>query len=583
MNSGANRIPILCTPWSRLARVGLGLAAIWLLGMIGSGTPKWSQQVVFAAAASGQPSEQLAAKVSDATTIILDLNTKRGEIDANAFGLILGTKGYEIQELNHFFRTSEGQQQLAALGTRLLFYWADRNDWANPYDPYTAVPASPPWVMYTDEFLNLSEALGAEPMIAVNITHRCWQQDPNQLPSPENVECEHATPQMAVNWIKYIHDLGRSVKYVQLGAEPYSGCLYWVNPAGVNCTDKDGEHKIALHQDEYAKRVRQWTKALKKVDKNIKVGLHLQPNTTNLCYQSDDCGRVSWDEKLLKTVGNVVDFVITHQYFILPDAPSDEATAQKYSYYQEQIDIRVNKQGVTAMPKQIRKELVKWLPARKDIPLVVGEFNAARLSRDEDSAQVAVRTSLYAGFSVAELYLDMLQPVKVGGKVLPGAKQLILLNLHSLPVFIAHFLPLDNPSTLVYTPAWHILSMLKEFQGKTIIQTKVKNNPQTPVQRPALRAYAVVHQKNVWLAVFNHDAVNSIVADIRFLGGSPRRATFTQIGHTAASFLTQNTPENPNAIVPEAGVVSGANTDRERINNYVFPPHSVTVFKIKVK
>ncbi|MBI4670801.1 MAG: hypothetical protein HY741_03920 [Chloroflexi bacterium] len=516
-----------------------------------------------------------------APLITVDLSQTRGKIDGHAFGVIMTNKGNDITEQNYFYRTAPGQQNLRELGVRALFYWVDRDDWEHPYSSYTAAPVTPPSLMLTDEFLTLNNIVGSEPMISVNITMLCHQTDPNAAPSSANVSCGKVTPQTAKDWLNYIKQTGiRSVKYVQLGAEPYAGCHYWDDPAGINCTTAKGEHKIQLTQDEYAKRVAQWAKAIHQVDPKIKVGVHLLPNAF-IC--KTDCNKVSWDETLLKKAGSHIDFVITHQYFQVDNPVTDPATAQKFSYYQEQVDIRKRNEGLTAMPSQIRSELLKWLPAKKNMPIVIGEFNAARVGANDDTFSINTRMSLFAGFSIAEGYLDAVAPVNLNGVLYPGAARVILLDLYTLPVMISHFLPLDNPTTLVTSPSWRMLAALKDFQGKTWTTTSVKNNPQTPVGRPALRVYAVKKGKNVWLAVFNHSTTTTYTVKVKFVGTTLVSGNKTVIGDTAASFLTQNTTDAPNAVGPTTTQIPAAQIKKSTLSGMVFPAHSLTMSQLTGK
>lgn len=513
--------------------------------------------------------------------ITVDLNATNGKIERSAFGLTMANEGQNAAELMYYFRSTAGQQRLNGLGARVLNFGADRDNWAQPYSPFTAVPLYYPEVMLTDEFLQLNKTIDSEPIITVNITNQCWQHDTGLPPSSNNVDCKMATPQQAKNWLNYIKAVNiRPVKYVQLGAEPYAGCSYWKDAGGVNCVTSKGEHKIQLTQQEYAERVLQWAKALRQIDPTIKLGLHLLPNNY-VC--KEDCGGVSWDEYLLKKVGNKIDFVITHQYFEIDQPVSTDAAAERFSYYQEQTDVRVDKQGVTAMPVQIRKELIKWLPKKKNIPIVVGEFNAARTPPDDDALAINTRMSLFAGFSIAEGYLDSIAPVKIKDVSYSGASRVILLDMHTLPVMISHFLPLDNPTTLVHAPAWHMLSALQEFQGKTWIGVNVKRNPNTAVGRPALRVYAVKKGKDVWLAVFNHSTTNAQTADVKIIGAVPVSARATVIGDTAASFLSMNTASVPDLIAPVTTDITAGQVKKDRLAAITFPAHSLTVIRFDGK
>lgn len=545
--------------------VFLGAAIVFL----SSAVPGQSPSVTEASA-----NAQEAAK----PTITIDLGKTKGKISPNAFGITIANRGHDAPELSHFFRTPEGKLALMDLGVRTVNYGADRDNWAQPYNPFTAVPETYPSLMDTTEFLNVNQTLGSDPMIAVNITHLCRPADENQPPSTENVTCEMATPQLAKDWLAFIKQSGiRQVKYVQLGAEPYAGCQYWLPSKDINCTVGYGEHKIALTQDEYAKRVLKWATALRQVDPKIKLGIHLLPNAF-LC--KNGCDGTSWDETLLKKVGPKIDFVITHQYFEIDNAPVTEGEAQRLSYYQEQRDVRLSKNGVTAMPRQIRKELSKWLPTKKDIPIVVGEYNASRSDAD-DPTVVEIRMSLYGSMAIAEGYLDMLLPVRLKGTTLPGAQRLLFLDLQTLPVMISHYLPQDDPQTLVLSPAWHMFAMLKDWQGKTMLSPRVEGNTKTSFDRPTLRVYAVKQGRDVWLAVFNHDITGSRTLDVALIGAKPLTVTATVIGDTATSLLTHNSAVNPNAIAPSTWTVDPGQIKTDRIAGMVFPAHSLTVLHIE--
>lgn len=524
--------------------------------------------------------------------IQINLNKTQGQVDAHAFGLTVAAHGNEAPELQYAFRTFTGTQQMKSLGFRSLSYSMDHDDWAAPYNTYTAMPELFPLVMKTDEYLQLAKSVGAEPIIAVNITIKCHSTDPLH-PSTDNVKCDNAAPSDAASWLSYIkaHNGGLAVKYVQLGTEPYAGCRYWTKDEGINCGNGDyGGHRVALPQEVYAQRVASWAAALKKVDPTIKVGLHLQPNTTTICDTS--CGP-DWDQYLLKRVGSQIDFVLTHNYYLIDEPASSLSQAQKLSYYQEQLDMRLRKNQVGATPAIIRQELFKWLPNKtkaKTMPIFVGEYNAGLVRDNAPTARVTGRMSLYTGMSVAEVTLDMLSPVQLNGATLPGAQRSFFLDLNSLPAMLAQFLPFKDPlATLVYAPAWQMISAIQEVQGKTWVATSIQNNPTIKgnatlgKSRNALNIYSAKQGKQVWIAVFNHDNLKSFKTDLQLVGGSPVSGTVTRIGDTAQSFLDMNTAQSPDHITPVTTNLKPTNFGGSAIKGISFPPHSLTVLSIKLK
>lgn len=530
--------------------------------------------------ALNQPDAPDAAK-----TITLDLSKTLGKLDPAAFGLTLEPIRQNEPNPNFFLRSADGQNQLKALGVNSLFYFTDRNRWNALYDDFNALPLTSPDAFTTDEFLALSGGIGADPVVAVNITITCSQADPSQPPSTANVNCVNATPSLAQDWIKYINQTSQGtpkVKYVAMGVEPYAGCRYWKVAAKLNCTPNvpAGQHKILLPATEYASRVNQWAKAIHQIDPSVKIGVQLQPNTFEC---STATCTTPWDQTVLTNAGSNIDFVMVHQYFVIKNPVTDQTNALKYSYYQEQQDLRLSKNGATALPSQIRLELSKWLPNKKSIPIFTTEFNASMNSKGTLDQQIETRQSLYAGFAVAELFMDMLQPVNVNGTLLPGNSRVFLHYLYDPSTMLALFQPQGaNAPTMIYTPAWHIISALKDFRNKAILSPVIAGNPNTTVGRGALKVYAVKSGKDVWLAVFNHDPAKSIKFDIKLVGTSPASATVTQIGaQTTISLLTQNDLSNPTAISPATSTVPAGQLKPGAIVNFVFPAHSLTVISIK--
>lgn len=532
---------------------------------------------------SGSPALNQPDAPDTGRTITLDLSKTVGKIDPAAFGLTLEPIRQDEANPNFFLRSPEGQNQLKALGVNSLFYFTDRNKWNALYDDFNALPLTRPSALDTDELLALSGGIGADPVVAVNITITCSQKDPTQPPSSANVNCINATPQLSQDWIQYINQVSQGtpkVKYVAMGVEPYAGCTYWKIPARLNCTPHvpPGQHKILLPAAEYASRINQWAKAIHQVDPSVKIGVQLQPNTF---YCTAPTCTTSWDQTVLTNSAANIDFVMVHQYFNIKPPVTDAAGALKFSYYQEQQDERILKNGVTALPSQIRQELIKWLPNKKSIPIFVTEFNAS-ISKSTADQQLQTRQSLYAGFAVGELFMDMLQPVRVNGELLPGGSRAFLHYLFSPNTMLALFEPPGSTdATMIYTPAWHIMAALKDFRGKAILDPVISSNPETTVGRGALKAYAVKSGKDVWLAVFNHDPAKAFTFNIKFTGTSPASATFTQVGNSASSLLVQNDLSNPAAIVPTTSSVPASQLRQGAIVNFVFAPHTFTVISIK--
>lgn len=577
------------TPRRIIGWMWLGVLLFWLLALGGGNA------ITARVHAAGQPK----AKVS--TQIQINTKSSQGKLPPNAFGIWLGNTGKDLPEPLYFYRTPEGIAKLADVGPGSLYYATDLDNWAAPHNLRNAVPIIYPEWMPTDEYLNLSHQVNAEPIIAANVTITCQQKDPLATPSPQNVKCAMAKPKLTVDWIKYLKTLGAPVTKVVLGGEPYAGCVYWTK--GIDCTNVSGQHKIALSQDDYAARVVKWAKQIKKANPAIKIGVHLQPNTY-LCRNTGNanpaandaadldissstaaqvCGGKAWDQTVLEKAGKYVDFVVVHQYFVLTGPTKDEAMAQKLSYYQEQRNMRVWKNGATAFPSQIRQELLNWLPAKKNVPIVVAEFNVSYLELASVDERYQARQGLYTGMALGEAFLDLLQPVQTSAGKLNGASNVILLGMFAPQLTLTRTPDLLNAATSTfYLPSWYIMSMLKPLAGKTILKTSVVHNPTTKVKRPALTVYAVKDGKQEWIVVFNHHT-KLVRSDIVLSKGRPLSATVTQLGQTGSGFMAMNDPLHPTAMTPQAGTVPTNQLTKKGISKFVFPAHSVTVLAVRTK
>lgn len=574
----------------------LALVTIWLL-MTGETTMPGG--AALAAGHDESPKTIAGATRPEGTKPVIELNWNKslGKLPSDAFGVWLGNSGHDRPDPMYLYRTPEGKAKFAEIGARNLFYAADADNWAAPFDTFTAVPRAYPEWMDTDEYLSLNAELGSAPVLAVNVTVTCKQADVNLPPSGDNVSCKKVKASESVAWMSYLKSKNAPVKNVVLGAEPYAGCLYWTK--GINCTDKAGHHRVALTQDEYAARVVKWARKMKKANPGIRIGANIRPNTY-LCKNTSTiagraldtdeidlssaaaaaaCGGKSWDQTVMQVAGNSIDFFVVHQYFVIRHHAANEADAQRLSYYQEQINVRVQKQGVTAFPSQIRKELNQWLPSKVDAPIMVSEFNTSYIDNVPDEEKYLARQSLYTGLATGALFLDLLKPVKTPHGLRPGAANAILLGMFAPQLTLTRLTVAHDPASMVYMPTWHVMAMLKTIPGKMLVKTKVKNNPKTAVNRGALNVTAVKNGKNVSIVVFNNHTA-PVTADIAFNGVSPVSVTGTRLGHNATGFLGMNDSNNPNAITPEAVTIPPSKIKAGKLQAIQFPAHSMTVLEI---
>lgn len=518
--------------------------------------------------------------------------------DAKPFGLLLEPTRHLTADSQYFYRSAEGLQALKNLGVSTLFYVVDRNNWRALYDDISGAPQPYPAGIYSGEAVDIAKAIGAELVPMLNVTLVC-EHIPGTEYTSQNMTCEHAKAKDSVALVKLLKKetkkKGVVFERVVMGLEPYAGCAYWSNPRGVDCTigNPKGQHRIGLPAEEYAKRVKAWAAAIHKFDPHIKIGAHIQTNTY---FCQTGCNR-SWSQVVLEDAGQVIDFVLLHQYFRIPlPKPITEQQGQTYSYYQNQDDIIKRKKERTGMPSVGRSEIVKWAPAnKKNMPIWYPEFYASildhklddsgtqgELPTDEDFA--SVRSSVYGGIALGELYLDLLSPVGKGKNMRPGAARAAFHHLFSYVTFLASFQPPHGPSqTMIFTPGWHILQSLKGFAGKEWMGVKAKGIPVNSTGRPSLKAYAARAGKQITVAVFNHETTLASTVDLKFNNLQIRKVRVTRIGDSAASILDFNNPITPDLIVPSLSALPKTQIKKWGIDNLAVGPHSVTVLTITLK
>ena len=509
------------------------------------------------------------------------------QTDPNAFGLLLEPTRHVTADSQYFYRTPEGLAKLKQLGLKTIFYVADRNNWRALYDDISGWPQPYPDGIYPAEAVAIAKAVGAEIVPMLNVTVQCEHIEGMPYTS-ENMTCKHAKPKDSVALVKLLKKEAAknkvTFKRVIMALEPYAGCAYWSSPRGVNCTvgNPQGQHRIGLPAEEYAKRINTWAKAIHKYDASIEIGAHLQTNTY---YCQTGCNR-SWSQVVLQDAGSNIDFVLVHQYFRLSDLTVPLPTlAQTYSYYANQRDQNVTKVGKTGMPSQMRKEIEKWAPAdKKNLPMWYPEFNSSYPDALRGAEAANIRSALYTGLSNGELYLDILSPVRAGKRVKAGASRAALHHLFADATFIAAHQPFQaETQSVIFTPSWHILSSLKVFAGKTWLNAKPSAIPTNATGRPSVIGYAARKNKSVVLAFFNHDETTTHTIDVKLKDLTAKSAKVTRVGDTATSLADQNNLANPSLIAPQTTPLPSSQIKGWGLDNIALAPHSLTLIQVTLK
>ena len=167
-------------------------------------------------------------------------------------------------------------EKLSAAGISVLRYpggyLSDQFHWEDFQGP----DHSPEWVTNTDEFIQFTQSVGAEPLITVNF--------------------DTGTAQEAANWVRYTnveHDW--QVKYWEIGNETYlDGPSRWTNN-GTKYMTGNARHEGA---NEYCQQ-------MKAVDPSIKVGMVGTPIKS---WEN------RWGPKVLKASTDCFDYYTIHHY-----------------------------------------------------------------------------------------------------------------------------------------------------------------------------------------------------------------------------------------------------------------------------
>jgi hypothetical protein len=151
-----------------------------------------------------------------------------------------------------------------------------------------------------DDFMSVCQATKAEPFVIVPIDAIVYAGS-----------APHASPEKvlegAVEWVKYANiQKGYNVKYWEIGNEN-------------NLSSE--QKKISWTPEKYAETVVKFSQAMKAVDPSIKIGAN------GMLHGTDD-----WWNRIMPTIKNDVDFLITHQYSWIKDYQEWKSDPYEYDF-----------------------------------------------------------------------------------------------------------------------------------------------------------------------------------------------------------------------------------------------------------
>ena len=389
-----------------------------------------------------------------------------------------------------------------------------------------------------DEFMELCRILGARPYLAVN--------------------AGDGTAKEAANFVEYCNGSPNS-KYGKIRAknghkEPYNVKLWGVG------NEMFGNWQIGhVDEESYAKRHLTIAKAMRAVDRNIKIVA--------------SGGRYwkfpRWNQALFKTAGEYIDYLSLHSYAkkyrrtLKKDDHKDRKLAEETYYY-----IAASPYGIEEQIVETDKEIRKSLPDRPDVKIAFDEWNASLYIKPK--IDYALRDGIYAA-GVLHAFRRQHNAVT-------------LANFAS----VVNVIPLIrvNECEMFFNPQYLVFKMYANNSGPILLKTDVRcdsfaapDYEEGKAQAKGRIAYLDVSATaedggSVYLAVINLHADKSIKAGISFDRWDflPRAKTFELY---TDNYMDENTFENPNEISIKEGVMNNVSNPFE----YTFKPHSVTIME----
>lgn len=338
----------------------------------------------------------------------------------------------------------------------------------------------------SDELIELARVINAEPVMIINF---------------------NSTLSDAGNWVQYMNgspdtDWG-ALRSRNGHAEPMT-TRYWEIGNEIYSPNEPG-HTTAVN---YGKKLREFAAAMKRVDPDIKIGAALEISFLQADWMPGIYPHMeTWNEEVLQTAGDAIDFVSLHFY-----APFDKASNR---------DLR---QLVLAAPitfeqnlELVKKHLRQYVA--EDVELTITEYNTFF----GDTVKLDPRTASTeaALFNALMLFSFMRNP------------DITLANHHSLlnnDVF--GMLETTTTGQLNKRPTFDVFEQLSQFSNRWMLPIQIlsdgypqnaKGNVGEITDVPYIDAVAVSNEKGFDVAIVNRAYSNSVTLRMNIEGDTSSR------------------------------------------------------------
>lgn len=412
------------------------------------------------------------------------------------------SNSYDLGYVGYSFR-----QQGALSSYR--FMW--REEMNQPYS------SNNPWgVKDFEGQLRMARETNSEPVVCVNM--RDSAESAADLVRELNIENDY------------------NIKYWELGNEHY----IW----GESYNDS----KV------YAKRVKEYSKAMKAIDPSIKIGANML------------LGLSHWDIEVFKNAASDFDFIIFHfyPYWIESDINNNQLLAEPYSFANKYNTAYYNSKGVVEQAEDLIK---KYAPEREGkIEFVVTEYNTGNYNKGK---------SLVYGLTTADLLGEFAENnVKIG-------------QFHKLSANTDYHWDAYTEDFRAKPPALAISLFSKHF-GQLLTATKVSGAPtfSVPEKRnvprlssiPYLTAYSSKNkaEDKMYIIVVNKHSLATMKSSIKINNAKigKKARVYTLNGPT----INSDNNYKDNVTIKEKSIAYA-----DENFNYTFPAHSVTAIELDIK
>ncbi|MFL6734751.1 MAG: alpha-N-arabinofuranosidase [Sphingomicrobium sp.] len=383
----------------------------------------------------------------------------------------------------------------------------------------------------TNEFMNFSELIGAEPYVSGNVGN--------------------GTPREMAEWVEYMTAPAGSLAELRKAngrAAPWKLPIMGIGNELWGC---GGNMRVEYAADE-TRRFSQFIK--------VPAGTH----TLKIASGANSTD-YNWTEVMMREAGRVIDGVGVHYYTIGADQwpPSKPATGFGAAEYANMLKSTLRMEEIVTKHSAI---MDKYDPEKRVI-LAVDEWGTWYAPTPGSNPGFLVQQNSIRDAVIAALNFNIFAR---------HADRVRMANIAQM-VNVLQAMIFTDGSKMVLTPTYHAFRMYIPFQDATFVPVTFDKGEyrEGNLLLPGIDAIAAKGKDgHLWLAVTNLHSTKATSAELSLPGVKVTSASGETL--TAAAVDTVNTFDRPAAVKPQPATVS-AKGDKVVVS---LPAHSVTVVRL---